>query len=72
MATMIVHETDVVVVGGGGAALRAALEARRAGARVLLVTKESASRRIISQCDFASGPLVFASTAGASAAVKKR
>ena len=39
MITVNVHETDVVVVGGGGAALRAALEARRTGARVLLVTK---------------------------------
>ncbi len=39
MTTVNLHETDVVVVGGGGAALRAALEARRAGARVLLLTK---------------------------------
>jgi len=39
MTTVSVHETDVVVVGGGGAALRAAFEARQAGARVLVVTK---------------------------------
>ena len=39
MTTVNRHETDVVVVGGGGAALRAALEARRAGARVLVITK---------------------------------
>jgi succinate dehydrogenase/fumarate reductase flavoprotein subunit len=39
MTTVNAHETDVVVVGGGGAALRAALEARRAGARVTVVTK---------------------------------
>ncbi len=32
-------KTDVLVIGGGGAACRAALEARRAGADVLLVTK---------------------------------
>lgn len=32
-------ETDVLVVGAGGAGLRAAIEARRAGARVLLVSK---------------------------------
>ena len=39
MTTVNRHETDVVVVGGGGAALRAALEARRGGARVLVITK---------------------------------
>jgi fumarate reductase (CoM/CoB) subunit A len=39
MTTVKARETDVVVVGGGGAALRAALEARRAGARVIVVTK---------------------------------
>ncbi|MGQ9674136.1 MAG: FAD-dependent oxidoreductase [Chloroflexota bacterium] len=32
-------ETDVLVIGAGGAGLRAAIEARRAGARVLLVSK---------------------------------
>lgn len=34
-------KTDVLVVGGGGAAARAALEAARAGAEVLLMTKGS-------------------------------
>jgi len=34
-------ETDVLVIGGGGAAARAAIEAHRAGARVVLVTKGS-------------------------------
>jgi succinate dehydrogenase / fumarate reductase flavoprotein subunit len=33
------HETDVLVVGAGGAGLRAAIEAREAGARVALVCK---------------------------------
>ncbi len=34
-------QTDVLVIGGGGAAARAALEARRAGAQVVLVSKGS-------------------------------
>jgi len=34
-----VMRTEVLVIGGGGAACRAALEAHRAGAKVLLVTK---------------------------------
>ena len=34
-----VYETDVLVIGGGLAALRAALSAREAGARVLVVVK---------------------------------
>jgi succinate dehydrogenase/fumarate reductase flavoprotein subunit len=36
-----VIKTDVLVIGGGGAAARAALEARLAGAEVVLVTKGS-------------------------------
>jgi len=36
-----VAETDVLVIGGGGAAARAALEARLAGAEVVLVSKGS-------------------------------
>jgi len=39
MTPINLHSADVVVVGWGGAALRAALEAGRAGARVLVVTK---------------------------------
>lgn len=36
---MHTHESGVLVIGGGSAALRAALEARRAGAEVLIVDK---------------------------------
>ncbi len=36
---MKVHECDVLVVGSGGAGLRAALEAARAGARVIVAAK---------------------------------
>jgi len=36
---LLVLQTDVLVVGGGGAAARAALEARMAGAGVILATK---------------------------------
>jgi fumarate reductase (CoM/CoB) subunit A len=37
-------ETDVLVVGGGLAGLRAAIAARRAGARVLVVVKGKLGR----------------------------
>lgn len=39
-----VYETDVLVIGGGLAALRAALSAREAGARVLVVVKRKLGR----------------------------
>ncbi len=39
MSERAVVETDVVVVGGGGAGLAAAIEAARAGARVILLEK---------------------------------
>ena len=42
MSELLRTETDVVVVGGGGAGLAAAIEAGRAGARVVLLEKNPA------------------------------
>ena len=41
---MKVHECDVLVVGSGGAGLRAALEAARAGARVIVTANNISSK----------------------------
>ncbi len=43
-------ERDVVVIGGGPAGLAAAIEAHRAGARVLLIEREAKLGGILKQC----------------------
>lgn len=49
------HEADVLVIGGGAAGLTAALEARAAGAEVLMVAKSRAGRggnTVVAGCQF--------------------
>jgi succinate dehydrogenase/fumarate reductase flavoprotein subunit len=43
-ATVTRHNFDVLIIGGGGAAALAALEAKRTGLTVGLVTKESSPK----------------------------
>ena len=44
MKNLTQHETEVLIVGGGLAGLRAAIEAQKAGCRVMMVTKGKAGR----------------------------
>ena len=47
---MIETTTDILVIGGGAAGLAAALEARKAGARVLLAEREDYLGGVLPQC----------------------